>query len=47
MEWNSHTNVLQDTLALEKKLNESLIDLQKLADDKKDVQVRTLRAFYL
>ena len=39
MEWNSHLNVLQDTLAMEKKLNESLIDLQKLADEKKDPQM--------
>jgi len=39
LEWNSHVNVLQDTVALEKKLNDSLLDLQKLCEEKVDPQM--------
>jgi len=39
LEWDNHVNVLQDTLSLEKKMNESLLEVQKLADEKGDPQM--------
>jgi len=36
VEWNSHMNALDDAIVLEKKLNESILNISKLATEKGD-----------
>merc|ERR1712109_278033 len=39
VQWNSHIHALEDALALEKKVNESLLGLHKVAGDNNDAHL--------
>ena len=39
LEWESHTKVLEESLSMEKKINESLVTLYKIAEEKHDAHL--------